>query len=300
VRPTFLVIGAGKAGTSTLCHHLRSHPQIFMTRRKELHFFSLDEIYAHGFEWYERWFSGAGERPQRGEGSTTYTGHTVFPRTAERIAAYAPDMRLIYIARDPLERMESVWMQLRRLGATSPFRDLGVHTVPPEMQVDLDFNRSVVRQATAIVESTNYWREISAYRRHFPDEQILVLLFEDLKRDPRAVMRRCYAFLGVDPGFAAGLADVHLNSLEHYRHAHGALWRLWASPRRRRVYSSAAQLVPKRVRRWLNRNLLRTRVLERPRWEPETRAFAWERLGGDLERFLDFYSLPRDAWRLPF
>ena len=293
------MIGAAKAGTTTLCHHLRRHPEIFFSPRKELHYFSFEPTHAQGLEWYEAWFEGSQGYPQRGEGSTSYSGHGVFPLAAERIAAYEPRFKLIYIVRDPLRRIESVWLQLRRFGATSPYEDVGMHEVPLEMQVDLDFNRAVRLQSKALVESTNYWREIGVYRRLFPDEQILVLLFEDLQRDPRGTLRRCFEFLGVDPDFELEDERAHLNSMHEYSHPRELLWRLWSSPRRRRIYSSAARAVPIPVRRWLNRRLLRTAVERRPSWEPATRAWVWEQLEQDSRRLLEFYGLRGDAWELP-
>jgi hypothetical protein len=93
---------------------------------------------------------------------------------------------------------------------------------------------------------------------------------------------------------------VHLNSMAHYRHARPALWRLWSSPRRRRAYAAAAALVPRPVRGWLNRNLLREPVRARPAWEDDTRAWVWERIGPGLERFAERYEIPPGLWRMPF
>jgi Sulfotransferase domain len=295
MRPTFLVIGAAKAGTTSLSRLLSLHPDVFVTDPKELHFFSFDEVFARGRPWYEAHFARAGAARARGEASTTYTVRKLFPLAPERIAAYGPELKLIYIARDPLERMESVWLQLRHFFTESPFIKVGVQGIPPGMQVDGDFNLAVRRQADCIVESTNYWRELAEYRGRFPDSQILVLLFEDLAARPRETLRRCFEFLGVDPDWPLPEETVHLNRSSERLQPREALWRLWASPRRRKVYQSLVGVLPQRVRDSFA-GVLGVRAEKRPVWDEATRAWALERLGEDSARFLEHCGAARDVW----
>lgn len=71
--PNYLVIGASKCATSSLCANLGQHPDVFMTHPKEPSFFSHDPIYARGWDWYLSLFEDAGDVSARGEGSTSYT-----------------------------------------------------------------------------------------------------------------------------------------------------------------------------------------------------------------------------------
>ena len=208
-------------------------------------------------------------------------------------------MRLIYIVREPFARMESLWLQLRRFGASSPFEDVGMRKVPAEFHVDADFNRAIRRQVEVLVDSTNYLQELDLYRTHFPDHQIHVVLFEDLTRDPVATMQRCFRFLEVDPRVELAEYGVHLNSIDGYYHARDPLWKLWSAPGLRRIYALSASRLPGRLRDELNRRILRRKVRERPVWAPETRAWAWKRIGADIELFLDRQGFSRDVWRLP-
>ena len=98
-----------KSGTTTLCHLLGKHPDIFMSNPKEPNFFCRPDIYARGFEWYESLFEDAAGQTAIGEGSTSYTKAHLFPGVPEKIASYRPDVKLIYIVRHPLERIESQW-----------------------------------------------------------------------------------------------------------------------------------------------------------------------------------------------
>jgi hypothetical protein len=298
LKPTFLVIGAAKSGTTTLHRLLGQHPEIFASVRKEPHYFSFDRNFARGPRWYESWFErGAGCR-HRGEASTTYTVRKLFPRAAERAASYDRDLRLIYLVRDPLRRIESAWQQLRRFGPAPPIRAAGLGDVPDSMWVDLSFDRAVRRQADVLVESTNYRAELAVWRRWWERERILVLLFEDLQRDPRAVTRRCFEFLGVDAGVELRDYGVHANPYGDYPVPRPVLRKLWSSPRRRRACAAVVDRLPQRLAERLSRKLLRVRLTERPRWEPETRAWVLGRLRGDLQHFLDEHGYPRTSWVL--
>ena len=71
--PNFLVIGAAKAGTTSLYHYLRGHPQVFMSERKELNFFVENDGWVKGTSWYERQFEGAGDAVAVGEATPNNT-----------------------------------------------------------------------------------------------------------------------------------------------------------------------------------------------------------------------------------
>ena len=298
MRPTFVVIGAAKCGTTSLCQLLGQHPEVFMTARKELHYFSFDRNFERGPGWYEAWFEGGAAFPQRGEGSASYTARKLFPRTAQRMATYDPGLKLVYIARDPLARIESAWQQGRRMGPASPMRYAGLGDFPDSMWVDNSFDRAVHRQVDVLVETTNYLAELALYRERFPGEQILVLLFEDLARDPRAVTRRCFEFLGVDPEVELADYSVRANAFGSYPVHRDFLRTIWASARLRRWSARAVDHLPRRLCERLSVRFLRVPLSERPRWVPETRAWVLSRLRGDLERFLEQHGYPRDAWTL--
>lgn len=109
-----MFIGAAKCATSTLFNLLRQHPDVFIL--EETDFFSKDEVYNRGFNWYESLYGKANDKKMRGEASNKYTMKEVFPKTVSRIASYAPELKLIYIVRDPIARIESFWLQKRSHG----------------------------------------------------------------------------------------------------------------------------------------------------------------------------------------
>lgn len=295
MRPTFLVIGAAKAGTTSFCELLAQHPGVFFSAQKELHYFSFDEVFARGNDWYEAHFSAAAPHQQVGEGSTTYTLRRIFPRVAERVAAYRPDIRLIYLVREPIARIESTWLQLRHFLTASPFQRVGVTGIPLAMCVSESFDESLESCADCLIESTDYGAELAEFRRHLPARQMLVLRFEDLASRPQETMRRAFEFLGADSDIVLPDYAIHRNESAARRLPRGVLWRAWASPTRRRLYDALVGVLPQRLRDSF-RGLLTTPV-ERPQWRPETLARVRARLDLPLAEFLAQHGYPRDDWR---
>ena len=103
--PTFLTIGTMKGGTSALHSYLAEHPQVGMSKPKETDFFSRPDHGGHDLAWYRSRFSGSG--PQFGESSTNYTKRHLFDGVVDRMQPVLPDVRLIFLARDPIERAVS-------------------------------------------------------------------------------------------------------------------------------------------------------------------------------------------------
>lgn len=272
--PNFLVIGAQKSATSSVCDILSMHPECFMTEPKEPYFFSHDEVYAKGLDWYLSLFRGAEGKKAVGEGSTTYTQQWLYPNAVERIRAHVPETRLIYIAREPLSRIESHYLHLRAKG--------GRESRP--------FNQAV-REYPAYLDNSLYTKQIDAFRAHWPDDRILCLLFEDFRADPDAVMRRIYEFLGVDPSFRVpeGWKAQHISAEGRVDSA--AMGPLRRIPGFRWLRDSS----PKPVREALRR-VLKKPIEGRPEWDADTRAWAIDRLRGDSHEFLRRCAKPHDFW----
>lgn len=182
--PNFLVIGAPKCGTTSLHHYLRRHPDVYMPPRKELHFFS-SEAWSQRLGWYESRFEAA---PVRGEASTSYTMHPYVPGVPERISSLVPKAKLVYILRDPIERVVAHYVEWLSLG----------------------FERRPLREAVGMLEESNpyicsslYASQLEAYLAFFPMEQILVLDQADLLERRESTLAEVFDFLGVDSGYSS-------------------------------------------------------------------------------------------------
>ncbi|MDP1805954.1 MAG: sulfotransferase [Acidimicrobiales bacterium] len=208
LRPTFLVIGAAKAGTTTVFRHLDAHPDVFASPVKEPRFFALEGAppdHPGRFpdtvtEWddYLRLYDGARPDQARGEASTLYLHAAgVIPRVQARI----PDARLVAILRHPVDAVWSRYQMVRRLNrVTDSLEDL-VSADPDEPASDLVPDHP----GTYLVRSCRYHVHLARWWAAFPPEQLLVLLHEDLVDDPGGTMARIYRHIGVDPTLPAGL-----------------------------------------------------------------------------------------------
>ncbi|MDO5706469.1 MAG: sulfotransferase domain-containing protein, partial [Paracoccus sp. (in: a-proteobacteria)] len=114
--PDFLIIGAMKCGTSTLAAQLGAQTGIFVTTPKEPNFFSDDAEWARGIDWYRALFDGAAPGDLKGEASTHYTKLPNHPHTLERLRPHVPAPRLIYLIRNPLDRLVSHYIHEWTMG----------------------------------------------------------------------------------------------------------------------------------------------------------------------------------------
>ncbi|MES2922448.1 MAG: sulfotransferase [Verrucomicrobiota bacterium] len=182
--PTFIIIGAAKAGTTSLGVTLQRHPQIQMSFPKEPKFFG--RFYYKGWKWYAKCFAkGDHLAPVRGEASTMYASkQTLFEHSPKLMKLYLPDVKLIYLTRHPLDRIVSHWRHWK--GRKPGF---------------VDFNK-IYNQDHAeqlIIGCSKYYERISAFRAEFDDNQILPLTLEDMENDPATTLRRVLEFISADP-----------------------------------------------------------------------------------------------------
>lgn len=281
MRPGFLVIGAQKCATSTLCDLLAMQDGVFICAPKEPHFFSDERVWARGMAWYESLFAGAAGARAAGEGSTTYTMRGLYPQAAPRIAQALPGVKVIYIVRHPLRRIESHWLHLRVHGSL----DGG-----PETR---DF-ATVVRTRPELIDNTLYHEQLAVYRELFGDARVLVLFYEDLFADTPAVLRRCLDFLGladVSPRLPDGEVrnNVSADKRPDNRLGHWLRRVPWLHRWRARL--------PRGLRAML-RWLVKGRPDARPAWDDALHAFVMARIADDTRAFLRDAGKPADFWNL--
>lgn len=206
--PDFLVIGAGKSGTTSLYYHLKQHPKVFVPEVKEPNFFALngetlknasddpDEMNYYpwavtDWEKYRQLFKDAGTEQVKGDVSPMYLYH---PDTITNIKKYAPDAKLIAILRQPAERLYSRFQHLAR-----------DNRKPSEHLEDALIKGNIWWKRNDLVQEGFFYKHLSRFYEHFPKEQILVFLYDDLKNEPDAVVRKIYKFIGVDDNFQPDL-----------------------------------------------------------------------------------------------
>ncbi|MEM8504597.1 MAG: sulfotransferase domain-containing protein [Cyanobacteria bacterium P01_D01_bin.1] len=156
--PNFLIIGAPKAGSTSLWNELRQHPNVFLTSIKEPNFFCVNSANYQDWSWYTSLFRDGVGKSAIGEASVAYSLVERNPTTPALIAQHLPHIRLIYIVRHPLQRIESAWL----------------HHICMRNSIPSDFSQAV-REFRPLIEGTLYSRNLGEYRRYFADEQILGL-----------------------------------------------------------------------------------------------------------------------------
>lgn len=175
-----LIIGAMKAGTTTLFRALKSHPQVAPCEPKEPEFFSRESNFRRGRDWYEGLFGwDAARHTLAVEGSTGYTKPEMHPLGLERLRNFDADLRFLYMVRNPLDRIESHY----RHSMSRPF-------FRPEPGG---------RPADRLIDISDYPRQLDPYRDAFGRSRILVLRLDDLRDDAAATLARVHGFLGVRP-----------------------------------------------------------------------------------------------------
>lgn len=176
--PSFVIIGAMKSATSTLYEQLLRQPGIFLPRLKEPNFFSNDEQYGRGMEWYSGLFAEAAATDILGEASTHYTKLPTYPQTVARMQSWLVGPRLIYVMRDPIDRLISQYIHQWSQG-----------------EIDCGLEQALNDHPELIAYSC-YARQLSPFIDAFGKNAILPVFFDRLKLDPQGELKRICKFIG--------------------------------------------------------------------------------------------------------
>ncbi|MEB3231329.1 MAG: sulfotransferase [Leptolyngbyaceae bacterium] len=177
-QPDFIIIGAMKCATSSLHEQLALQPNIFMSELKEPNFFSNDEEYSKGLDWYWSHFEAAAPTDLCGESSTHYSKLPTYPLTIERLQQTLPDAKLIYVMRHPIDRLVSQY----------------VHEWSQRV-MDVEINQAV-DQFSELIDYSRYTMQLQPYFDTFGPERVLPVFFERLFAHPQAELERICYFLG--------------------------------------------------------------------------------------------------------
>lgn len=186
----FIGIGAQKSATSWVYACLYEHPQI-CAPIKEIHFFSRPR-YSEGIHSYEAHFKSCSEGSLHGEFSTSYL---YAPEAPQRIFTHYPEVKLIAILRNPIDRAYSQYRNAIKAGE--------IHE-----SVTFDTYR---KDEESVLAQGLYRAQLDRYLQYFKREQILILIQEDIAHDPVLFMKRIYEFLGVDASFVGSMVHDEIN-----------------------------------------------------------------------------------------
>ena len=176
--PTFICIGAQRAGTTWLYHCLKEHPEIYMPVHKELRFFNYN--YDEGIDSYSRNFDDAGERNVIGEITPDYYRQQY---ALLRINEHIPDVKLIFILRNPIDRAFSQY----QLYCGTEYKEM-------------TFKETYIKHSD-LVDWGKYGEHLEFIYQHFPKDNVLVIEYDLLKGAPEEFLKQIFEFLNVSQDY---------------------------------------------------------------------------------------------------
>jgi hypothetical protein len=245
-----------------------------MTSPKEPGFFNPNRNWDRGLEWYEGLFAGARGDQARGEASTSYSMFPHVPGVPERIAGVVPDASFIYLIRNPVERIRSMYLHLV---------DRGEELVPIG---------EAVRARADYLDLSRYGRQLEQYLMVFPRSRILVASSDNLRNERDATLKSIFEFIGVD-------SDVPLSGTTEEYHRGDQKRRIWPALEGTRAGLRRAGLlrhIPKDLK-WKARTALSTTVpRERAEIDDNLAEELWGILADDLSRLREIVGPDFHLW----
>jgi len=270
--PDFLIIGAQKAGTSSLWAYLRQCDRVFMPEPKEPQFFS--EKWNRGIDWYTSLFADADRGELCGEGSTHYSTRQAWPDVPRRIHETCPDVRLVYLLRDPVERIRSLYQQ--RLHSRVEHRSL----------------EKLLENEPEYLDGCAYADQMAAYFKYFDRDQILVLPSDRLLTHRVEVVNRVFRFLDL-PEVAE---QLHLDFEANSASTRFSFPSWFVAARRAGKAVGAHRLLPLSVKRRVREHLSIEQPPKVRTVSPELEQGIYHYLRVDVERLAGFVDPAEFPW----
>ncbi len=276
--PNIVVVGAMKAGTTSMHHYLSLHPDIAVSAEKELRFFT-DPDHLSWLGIYQDQFT-TGTR-YRAESSPHYTKAPCMPGVVDRMADLVPDAKLIYVVRDPVERTIAEYVEQKQWHAV-------VGTIDEELADPAD-------PGNPLVASSRYATQLEELLRRYPREQVLVLDVADLGADPVTTMAQVFGFLDLEVPELTSEDYTRHNTREDKHQVPS-----WLLKVRRGRLARLVQRVPAGPRRLVSHAAWRRpgNLVERPVPSPEIEKALREVLRPEVDRLRELTGLELSTWQV--
>lgn len=191
MKTNMLIIGAGRSGTTTLYEHLKSHPDICFSNAKEVPYFSIPHIYKRGESYYHSFF-----KPNNQKIIASSDTYLLIDKDApKRIAEYNPDMKIIIMLREPVERSYSSYVYAINNGhekKTTRFQDAYNNEKENIANSDIIKKNNLGHFYTGL-----YYKHVKYWMQFFPKENFLIIKTKDLKEDYHEVLIKVSKFLNI-------------------------------------------------------------------------------------------------------
>jgi hypothetical protein len=251
--PNFFIIGAAKSGTTSLFEIVGEHPSVFAATKKEIKFFSNDDRFEEGVDWYqETHFSNAGKFPVRMEASPAYL--TWSQKAAPRMKDLYQDrpLKFAVIFRDPVKRAYShYWDRVRQGDEPLPFTE-AIHAEESRLKENWEVLHHDGNGLYGYFRAGCYATRLKPYLDLFPRESFFYLLQEDLINDFDRSMASLLSFLEIEHRQALKVVKRNEAAVPRYK----SVYNLYRRVKQSKVQSLLRRFLPKRMRKQLRHNLI--------------------------------------------
>lgn len=292
-----LIIGSAKAGTTSLAAWLSDHPDCCVSTPKETMFFASPKLYGRGLDWYHtECFPHFQNESIALDATPAYSDRLRHPGVPEKVAAYNPSTRLIYMVRHPIRRIESAW---KMYASNQP------HHKDPVLNRNIEAAHQGFAEFlghpgiwTDMVSTCRYRFQLEYWREHFPEDQIHLVFLEDLADSkPRELDRVC-DFLGIDSSkFPEDSLDVQ-NS--HAKRRDVTPFRHWVASSS--LGTLAKTVVPRTILDSMANSPLGSRPIEiaKAQWTAELRDRFRDEVEADTQALLSEFGKPAHYYSFEF
>lgn len=292
--PNFLIIGSAKAGTSSLHYYLRQHPQIFMPFSKEPKFFALEgeelnfrnpdqginEYSITDLADYQKLFDDVRDEIAIGEASPIYL---YSEKAADRIKHYIPNVKMIVVLRNPVDRAFSCYTHLRR-----------------EDYETLSFEEGLAAEGARIADNWShlwhyqtagyYYKQLKPYLERFDRQQFKIYLFEDLCSDSLGILRDVFEFLDVDTDFVPDMTKQNVSGAPKSK----LLQKFFS--KKNFLRSTIQTVVPDELRRNTAQRIKQWNLGKKPELSPQMRERLAKAYREDVLKLQDLIDRDLSVW----
>jgi hypothetical protein len=278
--PNLIIIGAMKCGTTSLHYYFNLHPEISMSHPKEIDFFSNTRNWQKGLQWYESHFKEVSKI--YGESSTNYTKFPTFSNVPERMRATVPSVKIIYLVRDPVERIISHYIDSCASG-------LEKRPLKTALQ-DLDNNH--------YLNCSKYFLQLEQFFQFFPESNISIVESSGLRNHRRDTLQSLFRFIGVDASFNCPEFSqvLHKSRNKKRKNSFGRILKRLLPLVPESLKNGIKALLPSRIKAYPE--CVTRSNIQRPYLDSRLKGQLVEHLSGDVQQLREYTGLRFSDWSL--
>lgn len=284
-KANLFLVGASKCGTTFLHDLLAQHPNIYMSKPKELFHFTKNNSHQNTNK-YNEFFKDGKNLKYRGESTPAYLETTFFKDIPKKIYEYNNYSKIIILVRSPFARLESVYSQTL---STGHFKQEKYY---PGQVMDMDFKHAVMNYPP-FIEATKYWTHISNYQKYFSDKNIKVILFEDLIKNKDEVLMNLCNFLNLDQSYNFDYSAARKNP-KSSKKIYSTLPKniVTATPNKIRKF------IPKKIQLFILKIIKRLFLKNIPLniWEKKTKDEIHKIMLPEVTKLYEYLNIDDDPW----